>query len=220
MSIPAPENFMGSYALDTLKSVPVSGDPALADLLPHMVRASEDVHSGIHAIFPGPPIGNEGMEMDFDDQEKTDPFMSLRVAQIEMAAVNGVPDGNNGAGDDFDDKTVVVPRPEFDLEETLDEFPMGDEVLGEADEVAVNVVEELGEEDEVSPETERKVPAAPDEVHTKETWPKIPVAPVANGVLQSVDQGTDAFREAVVKALTTDPDGDFAPVGDDEIEVV
>jgi hypothetical protein len=226
MSIPVPEGIVGSYALDTSKLLSVDGDPALAELLPNVMRASGEVHSGIHAIYPGPPIGNEGvempkhMQMDWDDQERTEPCIQIDTLMAQISH----PEGQPPEGDEFDDKTVIVPKPAFDPEETLDEYPMGDdEVLGEADEVAVDVVEELGEADEVDPKTERNPlkPATPDDDHNKPTWPKIPAAlPIAPSGLGSVDQGTDAFRDAVVKALTTDPDGEFALVDDDEIEVV
>ncbi|MCC7197695.1 hypothetical protein IT413_05915 [Candidatus Peregrinibacteria bacterium] len=201
MSIRAPEGFSGSQAVVRSELPFVGGDPALAEVLPRIGRASDQVHSGIHAIFPGPPIGNEGMEtvgemqLDFDD-ERTNPCMDVNtlMAQIEN------PDTDPPQPDDFDDQTFVGPKPSF-LEETQDELPVFDE------------------DDEVDPVTERNPvkPAVPDDEHTKPTWPKIPVI---QGPLGNVDQGTDEYGRALVKALTTDPDEEFVEVGDDEIEVV
>lgn len=215
MSVQVPREKLSVSDLDSA-GIPFVGGPATAAEFPLLGRASEEVRSGLHAILPPAPQGDQGVEtlgrhpgMDLDFDDKTSPYIDVG-ALMEQAAQ---PVGDRPEADDFDDKTDVAPNPKFpDLEETLDEFP----VLGEGDEVDNG--------DDAEPVTERKpgvgVPDNGDD-HNKETWPKIPAAfPVTPNGLGSVDQGTDAFREAVVKALTTDPDGDFAPVGDDEFEIV
>jgi hypothetical protein len=231
MSIRAPEGTLGQHALNRSQFpfVDVGSEPVLDTTVK---RASEPIRSGLHAILPGPPdsdgeietLGAAAMQLDFDDQ--TDPFIGLRLAELQQTAANTVRDA---VEDELDEKTVVAPKPKFDPEETLDEFPDGgvlgdadevavDEELGDADEVVVDIEEELGEEDEVAPATERRKPTEVDEVHTKETWPKMPVAPPSDPA--TVDEEAAAFGEALVAALTTDPDGDFEVVRDEEIIVV
>lgn len=229
MSIRAPEGTSGQHAFNRSQFplVDVGSEPAMDTTVK---QAGDPIRSGLHAIFPGPPDKGEstetlgGFAMDLDFDEKTDPFITLRLAELQQTAANTVSDALE---DELDEKTVVAPKPKFDPEETLDEFPEGeelgesdevviDEELGDADEVVVD--EELGEADEVAPETERRKPTQVDEVHTKETWPKMPVAPPADPA--TVDRETEAFGEALVAALTTDPDGDFEVVRDEEIIVV
>jgi|GEM_PF-3789622 len=86
------------------------------------------IHSGIHAILPGPPDANPGlenvgrMEMDFDDNEQTDPFLGLRLA---IAQESGHRD---------DENTVIVPKPSFEVDES-DEEPITERNPGRTDDM-------------------------------------------------------------------------------------